>query len=88
MRLTPRGGRDAIDGWGEDEAGRAVLKARVSAAPTDGQANAALLKLLAKALGVPRSALTLAAGDTARVKTILVEGLSDAEVRARTGGPA
>ncbi|MGD9923939.1 MAG: DUF167 family protein, partial [Pseudorhodoplanes sp.] len=50
IRLTPRGGRDAIDGIETLSDGRPVLKARVRAAPTEGAANAALLSLMAKTL--------------------------------------
>jgi hypothetical protein len=88
VRLTPRGGRDAVEGWATDEAGRPYLKARVSAAPTEGEANAALLKLMAKALGVPKSKVTLAAGATARVKTLLIDGLDQDEAVRRLGGSA
>ena len=52
MRLTPKGGRDAIDGIEQLADGRAVLKVRVRAAASEGEANAALVKLVAKALGV------------------------------------
>ena len=65
-----------------DAAGRALLRARVSAPPADGEANAALLALLSKALGVPRRALVLEAGATQRTKRIRIE--ADArEVAAR-----
>ncbi len=57
-----------------DAAGRAFLKARVRAVPEDGKANAALLKLLAKTIGVPKSAVTLVAGHTSRVKTLRLTG--------------
>jgi len=83
VRLTPRGGRDAVDGWGGDEAGRPLLKARVSAPPVEGEANAALIKLIAKALGVPRSAVRIASGEGARVKILTVDGIDEAEVRRR-----
>ncbi|MFV0280868.1 MAG: DUF167 family protein [Rhodoblastus sp.] len=73
-RLTPKGGRDAIDGIAILSDGRPVLKARVRAAPEDGKANAALVELLARALGVPRSSLRLTAGQTSRVKTVEIEG--------------
>jgi len=85
VRLTPRGGRDAFDGFSEDETGRPVLKARVSAPPVDGAANAALVKLAAKALGLPRSAVRIASGETARLKILEIDGLDEAEVRRRLG---
>lgn len=74
IRLTPKGGRDAIDGIETLSDGRTVLKARVRAAPTEGEANTALISLLAKTLDVPRRTVTLAAGDTARIKRIVIEG--------------
>jgi len=87
VRVTPRGGRDAIDGWVRDDAGRAVLKVRVAAAAAEGQANAATIALLAKALGRPKSSLALLSGQTARLKRIEVEGLTDAELFAALGAP-
>ena len=87
VRVTPRGGRDAVEGWMRDDAGRLVLKVRVAAAAADGQANGAVIALLAKALGRSRSALVLVSGQTARLKRIAVEGLSDAEVAAAFGAP-
>ena len=74
VRLTPKGGRDAIDGIETLSDGRMVLKMRVRAAPADGEANAALMSFLAKALDVARRTLTLAAGETARIKRIEIEG--------------
>ncbi len=74
VRLTPKGGRDAIDGWASTADGHVHLKARVRAAPEDGAANRALLALLAKELGVARSALTLEAGAKARLKSVSVVG--------------
>jgi uncharacterized protein (TIGR00251 family) len=85
VRLTPRGGRDAIEGFAEDGAGRPLLKARVAAPPVEGEANAALIKLVAKALGLPRSAVRIASGESARVKVLEIDGLDEAEVRARLG---
>ncbi|RDJ22435.1 hypothetical protein DWF00_02295 [Bosea caraganae] len=78
VRLTPRGGRDAIDGVELLADRREVLKVRVRAAPTEGEANAALLALLAKLLGVPRSRTELAAGATARLKVVAVSGEAEA----------
>lgn len=87
VRLTPRGGRDRIDGWAVDADGRPYLKARVSAPPVEGEANAALTALLAKALKRPKSAVRIAAGETARLKQVEVEGLTAAEVEAAFGPP-
>jgi len=74
VRLTPKGGRDAIDGIEVLSDGRPVLKARVRAAPTEGEANTALCRMVAKALGVPPRDVTLAAGATARIKRLSVAG--------------
>lgn len=74
VRLTPRGGRDDLDGLERLSDGREVVKVRVRAAPTEGEANAALTALLARRLGLSRSAVTLAAGATARLKTLAIEG--------------
>jgi hypothetical protein len=70
LRLTPKGGRDAIDGWTHGAGGAEYLKARVAAAPQDGKANQALLVLLAKALGVAKSTIKVTGGHSARLKTI------------------
>jgi len=86
VRVTPRGGRDAVDGWTRDAAGRPLLNVRVSAAAEGGAANAAVLALLAKALGRPKSALTLVAGQTARVKRIAAD-VGPAELAAAFGPP-
>ena len=74
VRLTPRGGRDAIDGVETLADGRSVLKLRVRAAPSEGEANTALLALLARELDLPRSSVTLSAGATARLKTVALTG--------------
>lgn len=74
VRLTPRGGRDALGGARADTAGRAQLLARVGSPPVEGAANAALVKLIARTLGVPKSAVTLVSGETARVKTLEIAG--------------
>jgi uncharacterized protein (TIGR00251 family) len=74
VRLTPKGGRDAIDGMETLSDGRPVLKVRVRAAPSEGEANAALVGLLAKSLDVPARTVTLAAGATSRVKRVAIEG--------------
>jgi uncharacterized protein len=80
VRLTPKGGRDAIDGLDRLADGREVLKARVRAAPSEGEANAALIALLAKTLRVAPRQVSLAAGATGRLKRVHIEG--DAKVLA------
>ena len=74
VRLTPKGGRDAIEGVARLADGRAVLKARVRTAASEGAANAALIRLVAATLGVAPNRVTLTAGATARVKRLKVEG--------------
>jgi hypothetical protein len=74
VRLTPRGGRDAIEGVARRADGRVVLKARVRAAPSAGEANAALCRLLADAVGVAPRQATLVAGATAREKRVRIAG--------------
>jgi uncharacterized protein len=87
VRVTPKGGRDAVDGWGADAEGRPFLKVRVSAAPSDGAANAAVIALLAKHLGRPRSSVRIVAGETARLKMVEVTGLDAAALAAAVGPP-
>jgi uncharacterized protein YggU (UPF0235/DUF167 family) len=80
VRVTPRGGRDAVEGWTADAAGHPLLKVRVSAAAAEGAANAAVAALLAKALGVPRSAVRIVSGQTARVKRLEIAGVGEADL--------
>jgi uncharacterized protein YggU (UPF0235/DUF167 family) len=82
VRLTPRGGRDAIEGVETLADGRSVLKARVRAAPEKGAANAALETLIAKLLGVPKTAVAVTAGATSRLKGVRVQGDPDALARS------
>jgi uncharacterized protein len=73
-RVTPRADCDAIAGWGALADGRPVLLARVRAIAEDGKANDAARRLLAKAAGVPASAVALLAGATARLKSFRIAG--------------
>jgi uncharacterized protein len=82
VRLTPRGGRDAIEGTESRADGRAVLKARVRAAPSEGEANDALCRLLARSLDIPPRDVTIAAGATSRIKRLLIKGPASAIVAA------
>ena len=78
VRVTPRGGRDAVEGWQTDAAGRAQLKLRVRAVAEDGKANDAVAALLADVLDVPKACVRIAGGAGARVKTIEVRGAAGA----------
>ena len=86
VRVTPRGGRDAVEGWVVDDAGRAMLKLRVSAAAAEGAANAAVVALLASSLKLPRSAVRVASGATARVKRLEIDA-EDADLIRAFGNP-
>ena len=83
VRVTPRGGADRIDALIQDEGGRPLVHLRVRAAPADGQANAAVLATLAQALGVPKSHLSLVSGAAARIKSVEIDGLDEAEAVRR-----
>jgi uncharacterized protein (TIGR00251 family) len=74
VRLTPKGGRDEVNGIETLSDGRAVLKARVRALPEDGAANAALVKLIAKVVGIAASRVTVQSGHTSRLKVLKIEG--------------
>jgi uncharacterized protein YggU (UPF0235/DUF167 family) len=74
VRLTPKAAMDRLEGIETSADGRSHLKARVRAVPENGAANQALVRLVAKALGVPRSAVSVVAGGTARLKTLRVLG--------------
>jgi uncharacterized protein YggU (UPF0235/DUF167 family) len=82
VRLTPRAGRDAIDGVGPD--GR--LRVQVRAIPSDGAANEALRRVVAETLGLPRSSVRLVAGATGRQKTLALDGVSEEVLAARWPG--
>ena len=74
LRVTPRGGRDDIDGLETLANGRTVIKVRVRAIADGGEANRAVTELLAKALGVPRANVRILSGTTSRLKQIAVDG--------------
>ena len=73
VRATPRGGRDEVSGLVLDAAGEVWLAVRVTPPAQGGKANEAVLRLLARTLGVPRSRLELTAGISARSKRIAVD---------------
>jgi uncharacterized protein (TIGR00251 family) len=74
LRVTPRGGRDGVDGIEQLSDGRSVLKVRVRAIADGGEANRAVLGLLAKSLGVPKASVSLLSGTTSRLKQVAVAG--------------
>lgn len=80
VRTAPKSSAERIGPVHGDE-----LKVAVTAAPDKGKANDAVIKLLAKKLGVPKSDLVIVAGETDRHKTLLVRGVAPDEVRARLG---
>lgn len=73
VRLTPKSSKDAIDGV-ETTAEGPALKARVRAIPADGEANAAVTRLVADWLGVPKGAVALVAGGKSRIKSLAIRG--------------
>ncbi len=87
VRVTPKGGRDGVDGWGLDPAERPFLKLRVTVAPADGAANAAVTALVAKVLGIPKSAVRIVSGETARLKMLELDGVDAAAIAAAFGAP-
>lgn len=80
VRVTPRSSKPGIGEWKAGADGREELEIRVSAPPADGQANEAVVKLLSKQLGIPKSTIAIVGGETARHKRIALP-LEEAEVR-------
>ena len=80
IRVTPRSSKPGIGGWLTGEDGRDELEVRVAAPPTDGQANAAVIALLAKELGVSRTAIEIISGEISRHKRVRLP-IEEAEVR-------
>jgi uncharacterized protein len=74
VRLTPKAALDRLEGFEATADGRSHLKARVRAVPENGAANQALRRLIARALGVPTSTVSVVAGGTARLKTLRILG--------------
>ncbi|MES2607469.1 MAG: DUF167 family protein [Pseudomonadota bacterium] len=80
VRATPKAAKERIDVVALDAGGRAYLKVYVTAAPEDNQANKAIIALLAKALSLPKSCISLTSGGTHRLKSFTLEGISLEEV--------
>ena len=88
LRVTPNAGRDTIDGGQTRDDGSVVLRVRVAAAPDKGRANAAVIALIAKALGVPKSSIALVSGGTGRLKVLSVSGAADVLAARASALPA
>lgn len=82
IHVTPKSSRDEIVGWRGTE-----LAVRVSAAPEGGKATAAACKLVAAALGIPKSSVRVVRGDTARHKALDIDDVGEAELHAAFGRP-
>jgi uncharacterized protein (TIGR00251 family) len=82
VRVTPRAGRDALAGWQDG-----VLRVRLAAPPVEGQANDALVRFLAKTLGVSQRDVRLVSGQGARAKRLAVSGVSVEIARVRLAAP-
>lgn len=80
VRLTPKASKDGIEGIEETAEGAAV-KARVRAVPADGAANAALTRLVADWLDVPKSSIALVSGGKSRIKCLAIRGQPDTLAR-------
>ena len=88
VRVTPRAGRTAINGWYESpqpasERTSPVIQLKLAAAPVDGAANDALVALLAKSLDLPNRAIRIVSGERSRTKRVEIDGLTIDEVTRR-----
>jgi uncharacterized protein (TIGR00251 family) len=82
LRVTPRSSRPGIGGWRVGQDGREELEVRVAAAPTDGEANAAVIRLLAKELGIAKGWIEIVGGETSRHKRVALP-FDESEIRDR-----
>ena len=81
VRVQPKASADRIEDWAEDDSGRRFLKVRVRAVPEDGKANSAVQKLVAKWLGLPKSAVRVVTGGKTRLKGLEIDGPPDLVAR-------
>ena len=77
IKLAPKAARNALVRLDKKADGTVILRASVTAVPEKGKANAALIKLLASKLGLPKSSISLIAGETSRHKTLSIKGEPD-----------
>ena len=85
MRVTPRSAKPGIGGWRDLGDGKRELEVRVAAAPADGAANAEVIALLAKQLGLAKREVAIVGGETSRHKRVRI-GISDEELNCRLNG--
>jgi len=78
VRVQPKSSRNQVGGFQDG-----TLRVRVTAAPTEGQANAAVIALLAKTLGVSKSRLEIIRGYSSRDKVVSVDTLTEQEVQRK-----
>jgi uncharacterized protein (TIGR00251 family) len=84
IRVTTRSAKPGIGGWRAGADGREELEVRVAEAPTDGAANMAVVRQLARALGISRSEVTIVSGQASRHKRVALP-IDLSEVRRRLG---
>lgn len=82
IRVVPRAGRAGIAGTRNG-----ALLVRLNAPPVDGAANAELVTVMARVLGVPRKAVSIVAGERSRFKRVRIHGATVDDVTAKLGGP-
>lgn len=75
IKLTPAAKKNEIKGWETNAAGETYLRASVTAAPEKGKANEALIKLLSKTYGIPKSNITIIHGETSRLKIMDIDNI-------------
>lgn len=81
VKVVPRSSEDRIVGFLEE----GTLKVKLTAPPADGKANEALVRLLAKELGVARSAVTIKRGAASRRKAVEILGMEERMLKAKFG---
>ena len=78
VKLLPRSSRNHVMGKEGD-----LYRIKVTAPPVDGEANAALIRLLSKKLGIPKKAIEILSGHTSRLKTLRIKDLPPGNISTR-----
>ncbi len=74
VHIVPKSSKNEVVGWVATADGKRALKVKIAAPPEDGKANAALIKFIARTLGVSPSSVTLAKGEHSRQKLLDIDG--------------